>query len=74
MIDKSRDTDHFHVYEMRNPSDKHKFERDSLLCNLKKNIKKRQHQSNCHQVIQYNKLLKKKAKENTRVNTKGVGK
>jgi len=64
LIDKTRDTDHFHVYDMRNPSDRYKFERDYLLCRLRKNIKKRQHQSTCYQVKQYEKLLEKKAKEN----------
>ena len=64
LIDTKRDTDHFHVYEMRNPIDKYKFERDIFLSRLKRNINKRVHGSKCYQVIQYNKLLKKKSKEN----------
>lgn len=71
IIDQSRDTDHFHVYEMRNPSDKYKFERDILLSKLKRNVKKRGHKSPCSQVVQYNKLLKKKVKENRPVLTFG---
>lgn len=64
IVDIKIDSDHFHVYQMRNPSDKYKFERDILLSRLKRNVKKRGHKSPCSQVIQYNKLLKKKAKEN----------
>lgn len=67
LIDNKADSDHFHVYEMRNPIDKYKFERDILLSRLKRNIKKRGHKSTCSQVIQYNKLLKKKTKENKKV-------